>query len=510
MPGGSPERPSDNITADDGPSRDVMAEIEEHTKMLEEISEEDELREVLSDDRYESTLHLNELVVSLDEEMLDRYSERIGDYLVHVNNLIDKRLQKPADISAGDLEKIVKQLWVVTSLAPEFDPTADIKSMALLNKARVVLRERFARREDLREYVATMTEDLMSEEKIRAMEDDPDYEAEEDKMLGALVGASAFNIKQQHLDDSYYFRAPGQKEGTTEKWTVSIMPPDLVVFRSPDPKIYTAMRHELAVKYLSDNGLTGIVNLAKTDRRIEEGRRSLAKGFDLPKTGKISYCRFFPREFQGGIASSYVTSEMLASVLTDNYGKRLEALDPQFADNVLPVIANTVRAEYDKGTRHFYLDLYSHGRPGYLGFDPPLTADGLVNLIESMPKDATFTISTIACMGGGLREGFMREMQKDPELAQRVDLLLPTKPKAYNYFGAFKEDERISAFGTYNQFFFLQNLLDRKGLGEAAYDASEEVEKLIPIDGEMIIDGKLITELEQHSLDSEDSLSTEA
>ena len=112
-------------------------------------------------------------------------------------------------------------------------------------------------------------------------------------------------------------------------------------------------------------------------------------------------------------------------------------------------------------------------------------------------------VNTLACHGGGLREGMLAEMKNNPELAGRITVLTQSKPDALNYLalterggGSVKIDDLRLASSLFMQRLIL-NLLDREKFptfGAAQRDADLYAKKHGWTDAEVVYQGKVIAE----------------
>lgn len=82
-----------------------------------------------------------------------------------------------------------------------------------------------------------------------------------------------------------------------------------------------------------------------------------------------------------------------------------------YSDQPLQMLEQYVQRKMEAGVKNFFIDIYQHGQEGYIDFSEHIDADDLQKLIEKHP-DGHFTLSTVACHGGGLREDFLQAQRQ--------------------------------------------------------------------------------------------------
>lgn len=231
--------------------------------------------------------------------------------------------------------------------------------------------------------------------------------------------------------------------------------------------------------------------------------------FDLPKDRPIGYIGLIDANpFDDPIIASIVDDmkywpELLVAcgykVLDDAAARYIPV-----ADDPAVILTRSIEAQKKKGIRDFYLNLTGHGNPHGVHFrygkegqthHEVLTSAQLFALFDAH-LDCTFTVSTVACHGGGYGPAMKR--YKDPSGKDgRITIFLQTKGHGLNQEGRLKGVEGAKgapkAHSTYYCVFFAKELLQGKGkggYGAAHLRADEASRKIIPSDPEVWRSGK--------------------
>lgn len=261
-------------------------------------------------------------------------------------------------------------------------------------------------------------------------------------------------------------------------------------------KVATLPYRELAER-LQKGEAASVVRLAEDAYRSEqEGSKTLEK-YDLPQREPITYLRVFPKTSDFTVRASLFPAAMLSRVLRTRY-PNLSAPPIVFTDQPEQDLDRGIGDAYKRGCRFFWLDLYAHGSEAAISYRDPLGADGLLRLAKKYP-DAKFQFSTIACHGGGLRQGIMDAVARDRELRNRITVFLQTKPHTANKAGHLAspgpgltaDDSRT--VGTYYSLILLRELATGRSIGAAVRTADEETKRRTYGDPEAIIGGHLIS-----------------
>ena len=240
-----------------------------------------------------------------------------------------------------------------------------------------------------------------------------------------------------------------------------------------------------------------ILRQAVRNYQSEQDGAEALDAFDLPKNGKTVYLRLFPKALDRNMAANLHGALLLSRALQHRYGEQLESRPIIFSDQPKQALIRQIENAYQdgKGSKSFVIDVFSHGVQDHLCFTEELTAKDLADVVRSFP-DCTFIFGTIACHGGGLRQGFLDEFSKsaDKNPSQRTSVFLQTKPNSVG-FNAMRpsEDGRPNMGATHYLLHFMRALYDGKTYGEAARIADTETKKYLPQDSEAIINGKLIS-----------------
>lgn len=291
----------------------------------------------------------------------------------------------------------------------------------------------------------------------------------------------------------------------TQSWNEDAI---IVVKSTKNPLKFVALPYKEVLAFFDKNDFASIAKMAEYNYKKEIDSGDVLKNFDLPKTEDINYLRVFGDKFDMTVTPPLIGSSFFAMKLKQFYPK-LQIDSPIVDENPKESLKKKIKESYTAGKRSFFVDLYAHGTEGNavdrklvfpvstgLSF---ISADDLIGIVKAFP-DAHFYFSTIGCYGGGLREGFLKKMEKNPDFKNRVDLFLQTKPNVPNIISARiieNDNAKIKAKPgelTLYQMVLLRALGKGKKFGEALKDADTEVKQRLYLDPEVVIKGKLITE----------------
>ena len=148
---------------------------------------------------------------------------------------------------------------------------------------------------------------------------------------------------------------------------------------------------------------------------------------------------------------------------------------------------------YGKGIRDFYIDLNGHGLPLGIKIGKIFSGKDLVEILSD-PKfrKCKFTISSVACHGGGLRSAVLAYVKKNPSQAKNIGLFLQTKPDTFTICAELGSDK--NTYSTYYNVLFANYLLSGMTYGQAAYKADVDAQRMALNNAESIIGGKLIAQ----------------
>ncbi len=317
------------------------------------------------------------------------------------------------------------------------------------------------------------------------------------KFIGGYY-VSPFELLKEQIDyDDFKEQYTKQFEGA--EWVLDPYAYDLVaVFQKDNPEILVIMSIQEIIKLIEDDKFSEIAKKAKSNYENQSSGKETLRSFDLPKDQKISYLRVFPREFDMVTGSSLHSSGMLAAAMMNNYN--VDAPPAIFTDDPKTSFVEAISEAYKNGVRYFHLDIYSHGSEDFLDFKVKFRASDIVDIANKFPE-AKFTITTIACFGGGLRKDFLYLFKSAPELMNRISVFLTTKPDVMAMSGVLKnykesQLERPDIYSSYYYLFLIDGLQKKMTFGEAAERADFMTKKLTYGDPEAIINGKLISNLQ--------------
>lgn len=311
------------------------------------------------------------------------------------------------------------------------------------------------------------------------------------KYLNALQLASdqnlAFDQSFNGKTREFHFIFGGRK------WNLGFYRDLLVITADDNHEVFLTITKADALEAAETDRFTSLVIQAESNYASEENGEAQARAFDLPSDRPIRYFAVMPDRFNDMTATSRSEMALTQAALENNYGGNLDG-ELIKDDDPLVALYDRIWLEYENGVRDFYLDFYAHGNREGLGFGYMLNGSHLVDLVETFPE-ANFTISTLACHGAGLATGFGSALRSKADLAKRVTVLTQTKEAVSNY-PASGTDEigDYNLYASYYQLFFMEALQKGETLGSAAYYADKMTKRYIPMDAEMILDGRLISD----------------
>ncbi len=313
------------------------------------------------------------------------------------------------------------------------------------------------------------------------------------------VDVSSFSKK----DGKLVYVSKGEREHP--EWTISFTDTETVIFRNNTlARGLCAMDLRDFMSIMEKKGLDAQLRQSLQEAKQEESGKGSMEKYDLPATGKMAHIRLFPGRSRDLIAPANLSSAaFLSSALQQRYGDRMMITPLQFTDTPLAHLRELVADGHQngKGISTFVVDIFEHGTREHIDFVKPLTASDLAALAREFPG-CTFQINTIACFGGGLRAGFQKEFANDPDLAKRMHVFLQTKPNLSNYIGHLENQGGENQWSTLYNVFLALGLSEGKTYGEAAMFADKAVKECSPQDAEALINGKLISALEDPGSES--------
>ncbi len=300
--------------------------------------------------------------------------------------------------------------------------------------------------------------------------------------------------------DAYVFDGPGGK------WELLLTALGVTVRSVADPQI----RLKVVFSDLVTADLDDLVRAAQDSAKQSADGRKRLEAYDLPadalkETGhKVAHIKVFPKT--GGrqkdpVAANLAHGMYLSGTLQARYGAVVDVRPTLFTDDPKPALREELRRAYAAGGRVFCVDIFSHGTDQELTFPTPLRAADLAGevgeFLEAHPE-CRVNLGTIACLGGGLRQGLLREFRRRPELAKRMNVFLQVEPHVVNSpseqtKGSAGETENA---GTRYSNAFMRALLDKDTTyGGAASRADLDVEAQTDwgFDPEALFDGELIS-----------------
>ncbi len=457
--------------------------------------------------RIKIVLVLAESMKKLEPKMYQRaFRNRVADYS---NNLYMKAVSEweVSEQKLPDYREHMKILFLLASFEPLIDKKTDTTFIAEITKLEAEMKKHIkAHPEELNKFLKDADSEAFDRSMIFSK-----LEQREEKILELLTFASTKVDKVEKKDetDSYtimhdgeiwefhVFKLPSAFMGGTSSITVKSR-------KTPEKLITMSFRK--IIEFLEEDNFAEVVSMVDNNYESEKKYADLLAGFDLPKSEGIEYLRLSLDKFDPVITPTFFGSTVFAESLGQFY-PNLHVATPILTSKPKEDLMARVRESYTKGTRQFFIDIYAHGSKEKLAIGDGLEAGDLIAIAKEFP-DANFYFSTMGCFGGGLREGFLQAMEKEPELKQRVSLFLQTKPDVINIIQG-RVLERVdgeltkAATGelTIYQMALLKALSKGKTFGEAIIAADKEAKIKMYMDPETIIGGQLITELEKEEID---------
>ncbi len=486
-------------------------EPKEHEVKLDVDFDSPRLEEALKDLSLEPS-HLSEVLKSADrvkrkhpEKYEKEFKERVAGYYA---NLLDKAAKEwgASKKELPDYRNYMRQLYIFTLFESLIDRNVTPELVGELTQLE----------QEMRQYLSSHQRDLdaflkgaRSEAVDRSLTP-PGFEEHAEKILELLTVASAKvkRVKRKGGPDDFLIKHDN------EVWKFDLFgqltldeSESLVVVRSKkDPARMAVMPLKRIIDFLEKDNFAGVVSIIDSNYEGETKYADLLAGFDLPKTGNIEHIRLTLDKFDPVITPTFFGSTVFAERLRQFY-PNLQVGSPILTSKPKEMLRQRVRKAYDAGTRQFFVDLYAHGTEEKLLFGSGLEAADLTAIVKEFP-DAKFYFSTIGCYGGGLREGFLQEMEREPELKQRMALFLQTKPDVPNAIQgrvlekAGGEVKKVAPGElTLYQMALLKALSEGKTFGGAIIDADKESKVRMYLDPETIIEGQLITEFAREETD---------
>jgi hypothetical protein len=274
--------------------------------------------------------------------------------------------------------------------------------------------------------------------------------------------------------------------------------------KSDAAEVFISVEEDVFKEALKKGTLTQFSDEALLHAQREKKGVEQLKEFH-PKTGqKVTHLRVFPDSYNGTLSHTYLDSMLLTVGLSRAFGEEFSSPMPIFSDNPLPEIRKNLNALCTNTDQdHFiYLDLNCHGSREQLLFEEPIEAKELVELAKDFPE-CTFFVSTIACFGGGLIDKVDALIEGDSDVQSRLIVNTQTTRRLPNTLASVAkvgEEGRVLS-GTPAQREFLKALFkgDVSTIGEALYRADQEVKKYRNLNGETLLDGNRVSQMEKPS-----------
>lgn len=308
-----------------------------------------------------------------------------------------------------------------------------------------------------------------------------------------------------------------QSEKGPSQWGLSLFSRNSAVFRlTGNEDVLKNIPLQQIGNLIKNGNLDKVLQTAIDDQESLERKKDTIAKFDLPKDQPVSYLQIFPASFESNlgvevIASSLHPALMVKNALKQKYGSKFNASPIIFSDDPKSSLVQEISAGYQKGTKNFCIDLFNHGSEDKIEFRTPFSAKDLAEIVRNFP-DCNFTFGTIACFGGGLREGILEEIKKNPEIKNRINIFLQTKPDVVNRVATTTKNIKIEGidrpfrkteyYATNYSLYFTKALYEGKTFGEAHLYADTETKKNEPLDAEAIINGDLFSILQPATQDN--------
>lgn len=441
------------------------------------------------------------------EKYEKEFKERVANYYA---GLLDKAYTEwnASKQELPDYRNYMRQLYVFTLYQSLID--RDVTSELV---------ERLTQLEqEMRKYLESHQKELDAFLRVARSEavdrslTPPGFEEHAEKILELLTVASAKvkRVGRRGNPDDFVIKHDG------ETWEFNLfcqltldVEESLIVVRSQKtPARMATMPLKRIIDFLEKDNFAGVISIVDSNYETESKYANLLAGFDFPKTGQIEYVRLALDKFDPAITPMFFGSTVFAEKLRQFY-PNLQVGSPILTNKPKEGLRERVRKAYDAGIRQFFVDIYAHGTEEKLLFGTDIEASDLTAIVKEFP-DAKFYFSTVGCYGGGLREGFLQEMERAPELKQRMALFLQTKPDVPNAIGGRvlkktgREVKKVAPGElTLYQMVLLKALSEGKTFGEAIIDADKESKVRMYLDPETIIEGQLITEFARNETDKQ-------
>jgi len=285
----------------------------------------------------------------------------------------------------------------------------------------------------------------------------------------------------------------------------------VALFAADDPHTSMVINMKTLMEALEKNNIESLFTQAEKNSAQELSQQERMKSYELPEESG-AHIRVFPRKYDSTVATNLQSSMLFADVMRKRYPNL--AMSPiLFTDNPAEDIKKEIRKQYDLGKRFFILDIYNHGSKKGLEFEKELNASDMLSIIGDKDQfpDAKYQINTIACFGGGLRDGLLKGLDND-SLKNRVSAFLQVKPHTPNFAGyTVVSNENLSssdlqAYSTQYYLHLMRHLLNGKSYGEAHVEADRHAKRTIFTDAEAIWNGNLYMKNDHSSNAVETSL----
>lgn len=451
-------------------------------------------------------------------EIYDSYRSKISEY--YANNLrsVQSEFVMLAEPSLDSYNKLILKAWALYSFQSKEITEKKVcwDLFVECQQKMTVFMEKNP--DELDRFLDGKTRSLLSLRKLSSLNPGNDYDYEELAKLNP-------NIVKLHKDGENILCSV---RWGGEIWNVKILYDTgmqiINVSSEKNPDIFVNIISEIFTGYLSgtngkDFGIVVTEAISNYEKELS-GRNTLAS-FDLPKDEKIGCLNFFPKDYDMVVSKDFQSSLILQNSLRNRY-KGLEVSDTVFTDDPEKDISERVAESYASGVRYFYFNVSNHGMPDSISFKNPLTADAFVKLAEMYP-DIKIVVGSIACFGGGLRNGFLKVFEEKPELKQRISVFLQSKPWVPNIGGVVANlsdlnidpnnlttadvgvlrdmkknnsnefTSRQDVYSTYTSLFFIKALREGHSFGDSIIYSDEKSKEFYYGDPESIVNGLLIT-----------------
>lgn len=310
----------------------------------------------------------------------------------------------------------------------------------------------------------------------------------------------AFSSAMQEKDGKYFYVS--KISGKEQTWEVGLYDQTvpMIWFRSTDPQkpglaFSIAFMDEAQLNAL-DGDLKMIEEQEKKALQTYEKEHTkehwdTLTNYDLPKDRPIIYLRVFSKEYDPVASPGIITSSITGSALRQRYGERVIVSPPLFTDDPAQEIRAAMhiyKQRFKDQPLHFITEVSSHGLKDRYLFHTPMTANDLYQL-HNRPefKNDSFTNGGIMCYGAGMVSG----LENHPEFQKNTDL-----QKRWGVFTQTSSDRpgivTRSTIASMYHAYFLEALQKGATYGEAAKIADLETQKVVPVNPEAIVNGKVL------------------